>query len=163
MRKRLIGVMGPSDNASKAAITTAFELGKLIAQEGWVVLSGGRNAGVMDSVNKGAKSVDGLTIGLLPFADNTKTSEYVDLAILTGMGSARNNIEILSCDALIIVSESMGSGTASEAALALKAKKQIILLSPNEITVKFFENLGKELVFITKTPEETITYIKKML
>ncbi len=161
MKKILIGVMGPGDNASEKAIQMGFELGQLIATQGWVVLSGGRDAGVMEAVNKGAQSKDGLTVGLLPSNDNSHTSSSVDIAILTGMGSARNNIEILSADALIIVCESIGSGTASEACLAIKSKKSIILLSPDPTTQTFFENLGKDLVHTVTSPQEAIDLIKK--
>src|SRR5260221_3803828 len=156
MRKTLVGVMGPGDAASQKAEEMGFVLGKLIAKEGWVVLSGGRNAGVMEAVNKGAKSENGLTLGILPISDNSHTSEYVDMTVLTGMGSARNNIEILSADALIVVAESMGSGTASEACLAIKAKKPIILLAPDTTAKSFFENLSKTLTHTVKTPEEAI-------
>lgn len=163
MRRSLIGVMGSGDNATQKATDMAFELGKLIAQKGWVTLSGGRSVGVMDAVSKGAKSANGLTIGLLPISDNSKTSEHVDVAILTGMGSARNNIEILSCDALVVVAESMGSGTASEIALALKVKKRVILLSPDVTTQEFFTKLGKDLVFPVKTPKEAIAAVEQNL
>jgi len=163
MRKALIGVMGPGDNASENAIQMGFELGSLIAKEGWVTLSGGRDKGVMGSVNKGAKSQNGLTLGIIPASDNSYTSDDVDIAIVTGMGSARNNINILSADALIVVAESIGSGTASEACLALKANKSIVLLSPDNTTQSFFENLGKDLTHTVQTPQKAITKVKELL
>lgn len=49
MRKIVIGVMGPGDNATPSDLQNAYELGKSIAQEGWVLLTGGRNVGVMDA------------------------------------------------------------------------------------------------------------------
>jgi len=163
MRKILVGVMGPGDKASQKAIDMAFTLGNMIAKESWVVLSGGRNAGVMEAVNKGAKSENGLTLGILPISDNSHTSEYVDMTILTGMGSARNNIEILSADALIVVAESMGSGTASEACLAIKSNKPIILLAPDQTAQAFFEGLNKDLTHTVSTPEEAIAKAKDLL
>ena len=162
MRKILVGVMGPGDNASEKAIEMGFALGELIAQEGWVTLSGGRDKGVMGSVNKGAKSKNGLTIGIIPALDNSHTSEDIDISIVTGMGSARNTINILSADALIIVAESMGPGTASEASLALKAKKSIVLLAPDNATQTFFENLGKELTHTVKTSQEAIAKVHQL-
>src|ERR1700733_12429474 len=92
----IIGVMGAGEQALDADIQTAFILGKLIALENWVFLSGGRNAGVMDAVNKGAKSANGLTIGIMPTRDMRMISEAVDIPIITDMGSARNNINVLS-------------------------------------------------------------------
>src|SRR5665254_20148 len=41
MRKPVIGVMGAGDKAREVDIKTAFELGSLIAQQSWVLLSGG--------------------------------------------------------------------------------------------------------------------------
>ncbi len=62
----VIGVMGAGEQASDIDIQLALALGRLIAKEDWVLLSGGRNVGVMDAVNKGAKSEGGLTIGIMP-------------------------------------------------------------------------------------------------
>ena len=47
-RRPVIGVMGASA-ASPAALELARRLGRLIAEAGWVVLTGGRPAGVMDA------------------------------------------------------------------------------------------------------------------
>ena len=66
MRKIIIGVMGRGENATANDLQNAYILGQLIAKQGWVLLTGGRNVGVMDAVSKGAKSADGLTIGILP-------------------------------------------------------------------------------------------------
>lgn len=66
MAKTVIGVMGPGDNATKEECDSAFELGKLIANKGWILLTGGRNVGVMEAASRGAKEAGGLTIGILP-------------------------------------------------------------------------------------------------
>ncbi len=65
MKKIIIGVMGPGEKATVTDVQNAYELGKFIAQKGWVLLTGGRNVGVMDAANKGAKSVNGLTASYL--------------------------------------------------------------------------------------------------
>ena len=54
MRKIIIGVMGSGEKAKAIDVQNAYELGKLIAQEGWVLLTGGRNVGVMEAANQGA-------------------------------------------------------------------------------------------------------------
>ena len=163
MRKLVVGVMCPGDNAPQSAIDIAYELGKLIAQEGWILLSGGRKQGAMGAVNEGAKSENGLTVGIIPTKDNYNTSDFVDISILTDMGSARNNINVLSSDVLIIIADGMGAGTVSEAALALKAKKHIIFLKANEVTIAFFQALKKEQVRIAATPQEAIAQVKKLI
>jgi hypothetical protein len=91
-RGAVIGVMGAGDNARHEDAEAAFALGAQIATQGWVLLSGGRDSGVMDAVNRGAKQAGGLTIGVVPGADRSSISDAVDIAIVTGMGSARNNI-----------------------------------------------------------------------
>ena len=157
--KTIIGVMGPGSGAQKKDIDNAFKLGKLIANKGWVVLSGGRNEGVMDAVSKGAKSVNGLTIGILPTKDPLTFSKSLDIAIVTDMGSARNNINVLSSK--VVVACGMGAGTASEVALALKAKKQVILICDHEDAKKFFSKIGK--VYIALSPDQVIEKIEEML
>ena len=161
MRKIMIGVMGPGAGASKVDRRNAYELGKLIAQEGWVLLTGGRNVGVMDAANLGAKAVNGLTVGILPNADDRGVSEAVDIAIVTDMGSARNNINVLSSD--VVVACGLGVGTTSEVALALKANKKVILLTENQEGQLFFKSLSAENLLVAKTPLSAVEMIKQVL
>lgn len=161
MRKIIIGVMGPGERAREEHIRNAFELGRLIALEGWVVLSGGRNAGVMDAASRGAKEAGGLTIGILPARDRSIISTAVDIPIITDMGSARNNINVLTSD--LIIACGLGTGTASEVALALKANTPVILLTENEEGKRFFKALKPKLVFIAKEPSEAIQMAKEIL
>lgn len=65
-RKIIIGVMGPGESAGDRTKNTAYQMGELIALNGWVLLTGGRSAGVMEWATKGAKAGGGLTIGILP-------------------------------------------------------------------------------------------------
>ncbi|CDN10792.1 MAG: LOG family protein [Richelia sp.] len=116
--KTIIGVMGPGNQATAEDLHNAFALGKFIAQQGWILLTGGINAGVMDAASKGAKSSGGLTVGILPDKQTHGISEAVDIAIFTDMGNARNNIKVLSSH--VIIACGMGAGTASEVALAIK-------------------------------------------
>lgn len=157
-RKPIIGVMGPGDECPPEVSTAAFEIGKLIAENGWVTLSGGRNSGVMDAVCKGAKSRNGVTIGILPGNDTSEASKYLDYPIVTGMGSARNNINVLTAD--IIVACGIGAGTASEISLALKAGKPVILVNSDVTAIHFFKNMGQQSVYAATDPEEVIEMIK---
>jgi hypothetical protein len=161
MRKILIGVMGPGTGASQADQQNAHALGKLIAEEGWVLLTGGRNAGVMKAANSGAKAANGLTVGILPTADDSGISDAVDIAIFTDMGSARNNINVLSSD--VVIACGMGAGTASEVALALKANKSVVLLSEYQESQRFFTSLSSGTVFVAKTPEAAIAIVKDLI
>jgi uncharacterized protein (TIGR00725 family) len=161
MRKIVIGVMGPGIGATESDQQNAYELGKLIAQEGWVLLTGGRNAGVMNAANMGAKAANGLTIGILPTADDSGVSEAVDIAIITNMGNARNNINVLSSN--VVIACGMGAGTASEVALALKANKPVVLLSDHQESQVFFTSLSSSMVFVAETPVAAIAIAKDLI
>ena len=160
MRKLIVGVMGPGDSALEADIKNAYQLGKLIAEQGWILLSGGRNAGVMDAVSKGAKSASGITVGILPTADTSCLSSAVDIPVITGMGSARNSINVLTSD--IVVACGCGPGTASEVALAVKAKKHVILFNVSKKGIDFFLSLDDKQIFVASDPDEVISIIKKI-
>ncbi|MFA4872731.1 MAG: TIGR00725 family protein [Patescibacteria group bacterium] len=161
MQKIIIGVMGPGESAAESDREHAYQMGKLIAQAGWVLLTGGRNRGVMDAASKGAKEHGGLTIGILPTSDPNTVSDAVDMPIFTEMKSARNNINVLSSRVIVVCG--MSAGTASEVAMALVANKPIILIDQNKISKDFFQTLGKEKVNFVDTPLEALDKIKHLL
>ena len=122
------------------------ELGERISARGWVLLTGGRPTGVMAAANRGAARVEGhLVVGVLPYegngADRQGTAE-LDLALFTGMGKARNVINVLSAD-VVVVCGGGGPGTASETAHALNAGRPLILLAVPSLWREFFCSLGK--------------------
>jgi uncharacterized protein (TIGR00725 family) len=158
MRKTIIGVMGVGEKANSKDLENAYKLGQIIAQQGWVLLTGGRKAGVMDAASQGAKSADGLTIGILPDKDDRGISEAVDIAIFTDMGNARNNINVLSSD--VIIACGIGAGTVSEIALALKINKKVILLNQDEQSKVFFKNISPDNIYIVENVEEAISKVK---
>jgi uncharacterized protein (TIGR00725 family) len=157
-RRPVIGVMGAGESASDADSSLAEELGERIAREGWVLLSGGRNAGVMAAANRGAKRVaDSLTVGILP-SESGDVSPDVDVAVFTGMGNARNVINVLS-SRVVIACGAGGAGTASEIALALKAGRPVILVIADPVAEAFFRKLGGAL-FVASSADEAVTLIK---
>ncbi len=161
MIKVIIGAIGPGEGATITDRDNAYNLGQLVAKQGWILLTGGRNVGVMDAASRGAKSVGGLTIGILPGRDIENISDAVDIPIITDMGNGRNNINVLS--ARVVVACGIGLGTASEIALALKNGKKVILLTDNAEAKTFFLSLSPNLVFIAENPEIAINLIKDTL
>jgi uncharacterized protein (TIGR00725 family) len=159
MSKTIIGVMGPGENASPDENEMAYELGREIAKQGWITLTGGRSFGIMDAALKGASEAGGLTIGILPGDNDSNSSDHAQIKIITSMGSGRNYISVLSSDLLVVLG--MASGTASEVSLALKSRKKVVLLNQDEITIRFFKNLGSYNVLVTKTVAETIQHIRE--
>ena len=147
MRKPLVGVMGAGEDASATCVRLAEDLGAAITGRGWALLTGGRPVGVMTAASRGARRIDGhLVVGVLPNAgldqDRQQTAD-LDLALFTGMGQARNLINVLSAD-VVVVCGAGGAGTASEAAHAIKAGRPLILLAAGPLWRQFFCSLSPE-------------------
>jgi uncharacterized protein (TIGR00725 family) len=98
-------------------------VGRLVAERGAVVVCGGLG-GAMESACRGAKQAGGLTVGLLPGSDRGEANAFVDVALPTGLGEARNALVVGAADVVIAVGR--GYGTLSEIALALRAGKRVV-------------------------------------
>lgn len=114
----------PNDPVPAEALIAAEEVGRLIAEAGAVVVSGGLS-GVMEAVSRGAKERGGLTIGVLPGFDKRDANKYVDIAFTTGMGFMRNTLNVRVADAVIMISG--GIGTLNELTVAYEDKPTVIL------------------------------------
>lgn len=123
--RTVVGVMGGS-RCDAGTELLARALGGAVAEAGWTLLCGGRDAGVMRAAAQGASESGGLVIGVSPREDWKGLSPAVDVAILTGMGDGRNWINALSGHAMVALPG--GAGTLSEIALARKAGRPICLL-----------------------------------
>ena len=115
-------VCGESDPRTPLA-DLAFELGRGIAQRDAVLVCGGLT-GVMEHAARGARAAGGLTIGLLPGEDVHDANAYIDIAIATGLGHARNAILARTADGVVALGG--GLGTLSEIALALRNRRPTI-------------------------------------
>ena len=153
-RKPVIAIIG-TGNESEPAVSQARELGRLIAEQGWILVTGGRNGGVMRSANEGAKEAkDSLTIGILPGQDS-EVADAIDVAIFTDLGEARNNLIVLSAD-VVIASGVDDPGTASEVSLAIKNGKHVVLLNVSEDAKMFFGRIGRDHIRSVESAEEAI-------
>lgn len=106
MRVSVIGGGTISENEGAVAEAVGRELGR----RGHAVVCGGLG-GTMAAVCRGAKSEGGETIGILPVEDRSAANEYVDTAIATGLGHARNALVVLNGDGVIALSGSHGTLT----------------------------------------------------
>ena len=125
MSRTIIGVMGGT-SADETTTKNATELGRAIAENGWVLLSGGRQTGVMQASVTGAHEAGGLTVGVLFDDDPALAAEGLDIVIPTGLGAARNIVNVLSSH--VVVACPGSGGTLSEIAMALRFKKPVVLL-----------------------------------
>jgi hypothetical protein len=109
----------------------AEEVGRLLAARGVVVVCGGLG-GVMEAACRGAKSAGGTTVGILPGMDRGEANPWVEVAVPTGLGEARNALVVRAADVVIAVAGEFG--TLSEIALALKTGKPVVGIDTWELS-----------------------------
>jgi uncharacterized protein (TIGR00725 family) len=124
-----VAVVGPGE-ASAEEVAAAEAVGRELARRGALLVCGGLG-GVMEAACRGAHEAGGATLGILPGTDRHAANPYVDIAVATGLGEARNALVVRVADALIAVGGAYG--TLSEIALALKAGKAVLGLASWEI------------------------------
>jgi uncharacterized protein (TIGR00725 family) len=143
IRKRIrIAVIGGS-RAGRQAADHAFEVGRLIARSGAVVVCGGLG-GVMEAACRGAREEGGLVIGILPGGSPADANPWVDIPIATGLGYTRNALVVMNADAVIAIDGEYG--TLSEIAYGKIHGKKVVGLGTWEV---------KGIVAAT-TPEEAV-------
>jgi uncharacterized protein (TIGR00725 family) len=112
------------------ACADAEQIGILLAQRDAIIVCGGLG-GVMEAVCRGAKSENGLTVGLLPGGSRVEANAYVDVALPTGLGEMRNMLVVNASDVVIAVGGEFG--TLSEVAFALRIGKPVVGLGTWEL------------------------------
>jgi uncharacterized protein (TIGR00725 family) len=157
----VVGVMGPGEAATEADCRLADRLGELIAEQGWVILTGGRPVGVMQAALVGAKRHGGLTVGVLPRDTPEPASEAVDIPIVTGMGEARNVVNVLTSRVVFVCG--MSTGTASEVALALKADRPTILVNAEPSSIHYWQSMASPCLRHVATAEEAVRLAAQLL
>ena len=105
----------------------AEEVGKLLAGRGCVVVCGGLGE-VMEAVARGAKEAGGTTVGVLPGESPKDANRWIDYAVATGTGHARNLAVVASCEAAIAVGGRWG--TAAEVSYARLLGRPVVVLGP---------------------------------
>src|SRR5436309_15368471 len=105
----------------------AEQVGRLLAERGATVVTGGLGE-VMAAAARGAKSVGGTTIGILPGETREGMNEWIDHAVVTGIGHARNLAVVGSGDAVIAVGGR--HGTLAEIGFALTLGRPVVVLEP---------------------------------
>ena len=101
----------------------AHKVGKIVAKVGGILVCGGLK-GSMEAASRGAKEAGGLTIGILPGRDKADANPYIDIALPTTIGFARN--VIVAASAHIIIALPGSHGTSSEISYGLVYKRPII-------------------------------------
>ncbi|WGK68564.1 TIGR00725 family protein [Candidatus Haliotispira prima] len=167
--KQIIAIIGNAnieDDIKKQKIS--FELGKLIINNGFILATGGLG-GVMEYASKGAKTSKKYTensiIGVLPDYNSDNANKYIDIAIPTGFGLARNLMLISMANAVIAVGG--GSGTLNEISASWQMNKLIIGLQVNGWSQKLCGNALDErrndIIYCAKNAQEAIEVLNNKI
>jgi uncharacterized protein (TIGR00725 family) len=105
----------------------AEEVGRLLAEGGATVVTGGLGE-VMAAASRGAKSVGGTTIGIVPGESRDRANSWLDHVVVTGIGHARNLAVVASGDAVVAVGGRYG--TLAEIGFALTLGRPVVVLEP---------------------------------
>ena len=124
----------------------AEEVGGLLAEHGCVVVCGGLGE-VMEAAARGAKAAGGTTVGVLPGLSPRDANEWIDYAVATGTGHARNLAVVASCEAAIAVGGRWG--TAAEIAYARLLGRPVVVLGEGPA-------VGGEGIEHAESPEEAV-------
>ncbi len=146
-KKTRISVFGGRD-ITESIFDDAYELGKLLAKENYLVYCGGGN-GVMEAVSKGVDECGGTIVGILKGDSLEEMNEYISIPMATNMGITRNALLAYNCDAAVAVSGHYG--TLSEIAYAKQLEKPIIGLHSWDI----------DGLVNVKSPYDVIKFIKE--
>ncbi|MFB6090729.1 MAG: LOG family protein [Halobellus sp.] len=144
MRVSVIG--GSSIDATERE--TAETLGRILGQRGHTIVCGGLG-GVMAAVCRGAADAGGYTIGILPTDRRADANEYVDEAIATGLGHARNPLVVMNGDAVVAIDG--GGGTLSELGFASVYDRPTAGIGTHDA----------DHVEAVETPEEAVDYVER--
>lgn len=103
----------------------AEEVGQLLAERGCVVVCGGLGE-VMEAAARGAKRAGGTTVGIVPGESVRDANPWIDYAVATGTGHARNLAVVASCEATIAVGGRWG--TLAEIGFARVLGRPVVVL-----------------------------------
>jgi hypothetical protein len=129
---------------------SAQNLGKKLAKVVDYLVCGGLS-GVMMAVCQGFKAGNGVTIGIIPSYNKKDANEFVDIAIPSGLGLARNVLVVKTAD--VVVALPGEAGTLSEIAYCLQLGIPVISLGSWDIKG----------VIKVKTVNEAVKMVKKQL
>jgi len=147
--KRVVGVIG-GHKCTVQVEQSAQNLGKKLAKVVDYLVCGGLS-GVMMAVCQGFKAGNGVTIGIIPSYNKKDANEFVDIAIPSGLGLARNVLVVKTAD--VVVALPGEAGTLSEIAYCLQLGIPVISLGSWDIKG----------VIKVKTVNEAVKMVKKQL
>ncbi len=165
-KKRQILVIGNNTNGcTPKHEKIAYEVGEIIAKSDSVLITGGLG-GVMTAASHGAHDANGLTVGIIPQNDATMANEFCDIVSPTGIGLARDFLNALTADGIIIVGG--GSGTLSEVCAAYMYKKPMVAIKNMGGSIEpyidgFLDHRENIKIIGVDTPQDAVKTILKLI
>jgi len=161
-----IGIIGPNNKmCSKGLYEFGVQLGQQIATKDRTFVCGGLG-GFMEAVCKGVKlsldTFNGQTVGILPDDTSDNANPFIDTAVATGQGIARNIIIVQTAD--FIIAAGGGAGTLSEIAFAWQLKKKVLCLTTfdgwaKELAGKNLDDRQNGLLISVKNIDEILKHL----
>jgi uncharacterized protein (TIGR00725 family) len=111
----------------------------MLAQLGITVITGG-GGGAMEAACRGAANAGGTTVGILPSSETNDANPWCSVVIPTGLGHARNVVNVLSGDFVVALGSS--AGTFSEVCFAWIHGRPILTVKGFD---RWLERTGSEL------------------
>ncbi|MBM3897273.1 MAG: TIGR00725 family protein [Thaumarchaeota archaeon] len=157
-RQRILVIGYNGNHCPKEAYDLAYKVGREVAKRNGIVITGGLG-GVMEAVCKGAKDAGGLSVGIVPQEDDSLANPYADIVIPTGIGYARDFINIYAADAVIVVGG--GAGTLIEVSAAYLKSKPIFALAgsggvADKFADTFIDDRKNVKVKLVRTPAKVV-------
>ena len=166
VKKRQILVIGNNTNGcTPKHEKIAYEVGVEIAKSNSVLITGGLG-GVMAAAAHGAHDANGLTVGIIPQNDATLANEFCDIVIPTGMGLARDFLNALTADGVIIIGGA--SGTLSEACASYMYKKPMVVIRNLQSSIDpyvdgFLDHRENIKIIGSDTPQDAVKKILELI
>ncbi|MEK7574919.1 MAG: TIGR00725 family protein [Patescibacteria group bacterium] len=170
-RKLQIAVIGSAaqseyrteGGASLAMQKAAEEVGFLLADQGAIVVTGGKG-GIMEAAARGAKRGGGITVGVVKGGRRGVANNFTDVEMLTGMKADGLDelFLVLMSDALIVLGG--GAGTLQEIAIAYRNKKPMVVLDGmggwgEKLSGKFVDERKLVKLVMANNPKDAVTRV----
>ena len=112
----------------------------------------------MEAACRGAKSVNGLTVGLLP-ESKLEANAFVDVPVPTGLGMRRNFLVVSAADVVIAIGGRWG--TLSEICYAVIFEKPVVLVlgtggCVDELAAGSLMKENRAFLHVATSPEEAV-------
>lgn len=165
---QIIGVIGDASIKSEDEYKLAYEIGKRIIDEGYILATGGLG-GVMEAASKGASessSNDGKSIiAVLPDNNSESANIYANIVLPLGTGIRRNMDLISMCSAVIAIGG--GAGTLCEISTAWQMGKLIVALGDygqsGKLKNQRLDERREDMIYGADCVEDAILILKNSL